>query len=181
MYGFKIKAARKTAGLTQAQLAEKCGMATITIQQYERGVRDPRQQQLHILSAALGVPDSYFFEGSSLETQKEIDRFGSLLSKCDIKIQQQSTEGTDVTSFVEMRKIIAEELDKAMTRSAAELEVANISARAKAIEKEEADQQREREALLAEFARLDPKGRKEAIKRVHELVLLYEYKRQTLE
>ena len=54
-YGSKVKAARKMAGLTQAQLAEKCNMATITIQQYERGVREPRFEQLKRIAKALDV------------------------------------------------------------------------------------------------------------------------------
>lgn len=53
--GKNIKAARKAAGLTQEQLAKKCGMAVVTIGQYERGSREPRQEQLQTLAAALGV------------------------------------------------------------------------------------------------------------------------------
>ena len=40
--GDYIKIARQKAGLTQKQLAEKVGLATITIQQYERNLREPR-------------------------------------------------------------------------------------------------------------------------------------------
>ena len=40
--GENIRQARKKAGLTQRQLAEKSGVATITLQQYERGVREPK-------------------------------------------------------------------------------------------------------------------------------------------
>ena len=54
--GQLIKAARKKAGMTQAQLAEKAGVAAITIQQYELGKRQPRLAQLQAIAAALGVP-----------------------------------------------------------------------------------------------------------------------------
>lgn len=54
--GDRIKAARKKANLTQAQLAEKCGTATITIRQYEAGKREPKLEQLAKISYALGVP-----------------------------------------------------------------------------------------------------------------------------
>ena len=37
---------RKEKGYTQKQLAEKCGMATGTIQQYELNKREPRREQL---------------------------------------------------------------------------------------------------------------------------------------
>lgn len=40
-YGESIKKARKQSGLTQAELAKKCGLAAITIQQYERNLREP--------------------------------------------------------------------------------------------------------------------------------------------
>lgn len=57
-YGQNIKVARKVAGLTQEQLAKKCGMATITIRQYESEKREPRLTQLECIAKALGV--TYF-------------------------------------------------------------------------------------------------------------------------
>ena len=54
-YGQNIKAARKMAGLTQAQLAKKCGIATITIRQYESEKREPRLAQLECIAKALGI------------------------------------------------------------------------------------------------------------------------------
>lgn len=54
--GQLIKAARKKAGLTQARLSELAGVATITIQQYELGKRQPRIGQLQAIASALGVP-----------------------------------------------------------------------------------------------------------------------------
>lgn len=54
-YGERIKAARKASGLTQEQLAKKCGLATITIRQYESGKREPRLAQMKALAVATGV------------------------------------------------------------------------------------------------------------------------------
>lgn len=53
--GEKIKIARKKAGLSQAQLAIKSDVAMVTISQYERGVRQPRIEQLRKIAFALGV------------------------------------------------------------------------------------------------------------------------------
>lgn len=53
--GQVIQIIRKEKGLTQKQLAEKCGMATGTIQQYELNKREPRQKQLQIIANALNV------------------------------------------------------------------------------------------------------------------------------
>lgn len=53
--GSLIKRARKKAGLTQRELAEKSGTATGTIQQYELGKRQPRLEQLQAIATALGT------------------------------------------------------------------------------------------------------------------------------
>lgn len=53
--GQRIQAARKKEGLTQAQLAERCNLATITIQQYERDKREPRYEQLKSIAKNLNV------------------------------------------------------------------------------------------------------------------------------
>lgn len=53
--GLRIKTARKDARLTQSELAKKAGIATITLQQYERGVRQPRLEQIKKIADALEV------------------------------------------------------------------------------------------------------------------------------
>ena len=53
--GEHIKRERKRARMTQKDLAEKSGLATITIQQYERGVREPRAEIVYRIAKALGV------------------------------------------------------------------------------------------------------------------------------
>lgn len=51
-----MQAIRKEKGYTQKQLAEKCGLATGTIQQYELNKREPRREQLQKIATALDVP-----------------------------------------------------------------------------------------------------------------------------
>lgn len=53
--GKQIQKYRKEKRLTQRELAEKCGVATGTIQQYELGKRQPRLEQLRVISNALGI------------------------------------------------------------------------------------------------------------------------------
>lgn len=53
--GERIKQARKAAHLTQEQLAQKCGVATITIRQYENEKRKPSIEQIRNISDALRV------------------------------------------------------------------------------------------------------------------------------
>ena len=54
--GERIKAARKRAGVTQAQLAEQSGVAAISIHQYEAGKRNPQLEPVLHIANALGVP-----------------------------------------------------------------------------------------------------------------------------
>ena len=53
--GQNIKKARIAAGLTQEELAKKCGLATITIRQYESGRRGLNLKQLSHVARAIGV------------------------------------------------------------------------------------------------------------------------------
>lgn len=65
--GQVIQIIRKEKGLTQKQLAEKCGMATGTIQQYELNKREPRQKQLQKIANALNVSLDYLKTGKSTD------------------------------------------------------------------------------------------------------------------
>lgn len=58
--GERIQTARKKAGMKQSELAEKLGVAVITIGQYERNKRQPRIEQLRAIADALEVPLFYF-------------------------------------------------------------------------------------------------------------------------
>lgn len=60
--GENIKKYRKKAHLTQKALATKCGLATITIQQYERGIREPHLETVIKISKALGVLPTLIIE-----------------------------------------------------------------------------------------------------------------------
>ena len=53
--GQSIQEVRKKAKLTQKELAEKVGIATITVQQYERGVRTPKIETLQKIAQALNI------------------------------------------------------------------------------------------------------------------------------
>ena len=55
--GLCIKSARKKAGLTQKSLAEKSGLAEITIRQYETNKREPRNEQIRKIAHALGLTE----------------------------------------------------------------------------------------------------------------------------
>ncbi|HBH71127.1 MAG TPA: hypothetical protein DDX59_06615 [Lachnospiraceae bacterium] len=58
--GGEIRRYRKTAGLTQEQLAKESGFSVTTVKRYENGVRAPRIDHLSRLANALHVPISAF-------------------------------------------------------------------------------------------------------------------------
>ena len=51
----KLKKIRKERGITQNQLAEKAGLATITIQNYEGGKYEPKYETVEKLAKALEI------------------------------------------------------------------------------------------------------------------------------
>ena len=60
--GEKLKAARKKAGYTQAQLAEQLGVRHNSISNWERDLNRPSTDLLQQLCQALGVQPGYFFD-----------------------------------------------------------------------------------------------------------------------
>lgn len=69
--GQLIKDARKKSNMTQEQLANSAGIATITLRQYETEKRQPKMQQLIKIANALKISMSYFIMGDSFETSKD--------------------------------------------------------------------------------------------------------------
>jgi transcriptional regulator with XRE-family HTH domain len=53
--GERIRAARKSAGLTQKKLGERMGASYATVQQWETGKRNPKIETLQRIASALGI------------------------------------------------------------------------------------------------------------------------------
>ena len=70
-FGEKIKEWRLAAGLTQKELADKCGIAQTTIASYERLKAEPSITKLNKIRAALNISNSEFFNFP--QGDKEID------------------------------------------------------------------------------------------------------------
>lgn len=77
--GDLIKKERKKAGLTQAALAEKCGMYDSQIRKYESGINIPKLDTLHKIIQAIGISSEDFF--SELDPED-----GDVLLEPDVKI-----------------------------------------------------------------------------------------------
>ncbi len=71
--GKRIKEARKNAGLTQVQLAEKLNVTHSMIGQYETGKRKPKLDTLMKIASALEVPYEYFLELEVFDTPEEFN------------------------------------------------------------------------------------------------------------
>lgn len=65
--GERIKAARKQAGLTQKELAERLGLSFQAIAQWENNLRKPKLETLRKFAAALSVDVWEFIEDSRVE------------------------------------------------------------------------------------------------------------------
>lgn len=66
--GENIRKFRKAANLTQKELAQRCGYATGTIQQYELKKREPRLEQIRTIADVLKIPISSLLDGVDYST-----------------------------------------------------------------------------------------------------------------
>ena len=62
--GERIRAARKAAGLTQRQLAEKIQVSNTSISNWEKGTSRPDPDTIQHLCWALNVEPNFFFQGA---------------------------------------------------------------------------------------------------------------------
>jgi transcriptional regulator with XRE-family HTH domain len=77
--GRNIAAARKAAGKTQAEIAEKVGIETVSLSRIERGVVTPAITTLDRIADTLGVPLGRLFDGVSSRTATMADDIATLL------------------------------------------------------------------------------------------------------
>jgi transcriptional regulator with XRE-family HTH domain len=77
--GKNIAAVRKSTGRTQAELAEKIGIDTVSLSRIERGVVTPGVPTLDNIANELHVPLSRLFEGASAKSATLADTIISQL------------------------------------------------------------------------------------------------------
>ena len=168
-----MQAIRKERGYTQKQLAEKCGLATGTIQQYELNKREPRREQLQKIATVLDVPlyELMGFDGS-----------------IRVKVNHEQMEAEEAVKSTPKAFLIENgqrvEVDKPIkfttsSRSHAQTEAYDLF---HSLLSEEWIMSQEQEAtavqlkeMLGAYNRLNNAGRKEAVKRVDELTELPRY------
>lgn len=67
----RLRASRKAAKLTQAELAEKVGITSTAYSGYERGTREPSIELLSRIAKALDIPISVLSEAPGEETETD--------------------------------------------------------------------------------------------------------------
>ncbi len=81
-FGKKLLEVRKAKGLTQEEVAEKCGITTRTIQRIESGLVEPRAYTIKIISETIGFE---FFESSITGIEVKSEKQNSNIDKHSIK------------------------------------------------------------------------------------------------
>ena len=84
--GLNIKAARKEAGLSQSELAQKIGKSLRTVQGYESGETEPSITMIHEIAKALGVTSTSImgYERSGIQLKTFDDIMVALLELSEI-------------------------------------------------------------------------------------------------
>lgn len=93
--GDSIRAARKSRGLTQNELAHAMGITGAAIGQYECGVRIPKYETVERISSALSVPTSSLMPGVSSEIERLTARCARYAE--EIAVAQERTRWIPVT------------------------------------------------------------------------------------
>jgi transcriptional regulator with XRE-family HTH domain len=70
LFGQRLAAARKKAGLTQPLFAERLGISRELVDYYERRAPNPSLEFIHRAADALGVEASYFLDGQEAKKKK---------------------------------------------------------------------------------------------------------------
>lgn len=189
-FGDALKKARISAGLTQKQLCEMCGMADSAIRKYESGKIKPKIETTAKLAKALNVDIPYFYELSDFEHVDSIqsreycaiDELALFVLDKELKLKY---KGATVTP--EVRKSLIEDGAPYFAKKfliSSELIKIDCEKVSKQVDfyasqfKDEYISDESLERLNAAFRKLSDEGQKIALERVEELAEIpkYQYK-----
>lgn len=148
--GERIKAARKKAGMTQKELADKLGIPYQGISQYERGIRNPKIDTLVKIADSLGVSAPSLLGKSSERAASESLSLGVKLSQALAEYEAAKRRGAPKEELVQL------------------MEKCNTLGR-------EANQRAQESILLREFQLLNSTGKEAALGYVKALAEMPEY------
>lgn len=77
--GNRFKIARIEKGLTQKELAKRCGMADSAIRKYESGKISPKLNTLRKIAKGLELPEGFFYGARPFEDLRVLDHFKRII------------------------------------------------------------------------------------------------------
>lgn len=149
--GERIRSLRIACGWTQITLAEKSGLSRNSINRYEKDEAMPRMPQIKAIAAAMGMSYEGLMSGEE---------------SANVTLTTESGEQFDgeLVRFPKGHPLHAPTMQ--------EMDIVDASAVANPIEVTIANV---KDALEQDFQKLNPKGKREAAKRVQELTQIDEY------
>lgn len=107
-FGDRLAAARDAAGLTQKDLAQRVGIKTGTLRNWEDDLSEPRANRLSILAGILGVSLSWLLtgEGEGVPAPEEGDENARDLAQLLVElraVRAQMTQSSDRLAHLEKR------------------------------------------------------------------------------
>lgn len=187
--GESLKSARMKAGMSQSELAEKLGISSVGISQWESGRRIPRDETLLRIAQALGISISDIFEFTPEETEcilmyeKKLKKAQNFL---ETAIQEKNAK--DIEQSNAFISIISENLEKYIISAKLKCQVDAINSTVEALNKQQRKDPKpmpssksENEVenvnhLLSAYTLLNKTGQKIAIERLKELAEIPAYK-----
>lgn len=88
LLGNRIRKARKECGLTQKELADQTGLAVKTVQDIEKGRKNPSYETLARLMERLGMSPDVAFHSKDIAPTEEMKDFLENFQSCDPKGQE---------------------------------------------------------------------------------------------
>lgn len=174
--GQRMRDIRESKGMTQKQVADKCGMADSAIRRYEAGGANPKLKTLLRIAGALGVsitdlldvPDEYRISATKLERA---------LSELDEKIKSSEDE-EEVRQLCNVYDgaygALNDEILPALVKEQAQKILSQTETRMEQREKDQHRSKNQKEAY-ALFSTLNEKGQKSAIQHLKELAQIPDY------
>jgi transcriptional regulator with XRE-family HTH domain len=108
--GLKLRQARQALGLTQSEVAERCGWGDqqSRVGHYERGIRGLDVNHLQILAQALQKPICWFFDECTGQVSHEAIRNTHLMRRCiEMILDAEAESGQRLSSEQKARLVVA--------------------------------------------------------------------------
>ena len=97
----RIRKARKSKGLNQAELAEQLGMSEMTVRRWETGKSSPRMEEIHNVAEVLNIPISELLDDTADQSSVPNIRVVPTQSKAS----QETNTGMAVLTLETGRKV----------------------------------------------------------------------------